>query len=219
MGSYGQFCPVAKAVELLGERWTLLIVRELGSGSRQADELARGIPRISPAQLAERLDQLVRAGVATRHGAEYLLTEAGRELRPVVEALGAWGVRWTGKLDDDDLDPRVLLWDMHRNIDRDALPPGRTVLRLVFSDVPAGTRQWWLVVTPEGADVCDADPGHEVAVTVSGTLRGLVEVWRGDTTWADALRIGTVVLDGPEAACRAVPTWFTLSLYAAVPRR
>lgn len=220
--SYGQFCPVAKAVELLDEPWTLLIVRELVTGSRHVGELRRGVPRMSPTLLSERLEQLVRAGIVHRHreGDEvhYVLTEAGRELEPVIEALGGWGIRWLGKLGEEDLDPKLLLWDMHRNIDRDAVPPGRTVLRFVFSDAPAGLRQWWLVITDSDVDVCDADPGHEVAVTVSGTLRGLVEVWRGDTTWDEALGVGTVVLDGPEAERRAVPTWFTLSVYAAVPR-
>src|SRR4051794_6516852 len=132
MGSpYRQFCPVAKAMELLDERWTLLVVRELVVGTERFNELRRGLPRMSPTLLSRRLQQLVRAGVVERHedgtDVRYVLTDAGRELRPVVEALGAWGTRWIGELGDEDLDPKLLLWDMHRNVDRAALPDGRTV--------------------------------------------------------------------------------------------
>ena len=125
--SYHQFCPVAKAMELLDERWTLLIVRELVAGSERFNELRRGVPRMSPTLLSKRLGQLVRAGVVDRrddgNDVRYVLTPAGRELQPVVEALGVWGIRWIGEIGDEDLDPKLLLWDMHRNIDYAAVPP------------------------------------------------------------------------------------------------
>ncbi|MEU4589207.1 winged helix-turn-helix transcriptional regulator [Micromonospora aurantiaca (nom. illeg.)] len=220
--SYHQFCPVAKAMELLDERWTLLVVRELVSGSERFNELRRGLPRMSPTLLSRRLHQLVRAGVVERRvdGADvrYVPTAAGRELRPVVEALGAWGVRWIGELGDADLDPKLLLWDMHRHVDHDAVPPGRTVVRFRFRDVPAALRDWWMVIAAGEADVCDSDPGHDVTVTVTADLRALVQVWMGDLEWAAALRGGAVEVTGPEALRRAAPGWFTLSPFAAVPR-
>jgi DNA-binding HxlR family transcriptional regulator len=219
--SYHQFCPVAKAMELLDERWTMLIVRELVCGSQRFNDLRRGLPRISPTLLSTRLHQLVRAGVVARQDTgidvRYRLTEAGEELRPVVEALGRWGIRWIGELGDVDLDPKLLLWDMHRNVDHAAVPAGHSVVQFIFTDVPAGTRYWWLVITPTDADVCDADPGLPVAVTVTGSLRWLTEVWRGDATWSQALR-GGLELRGPQALCRALPRWFTLSDFAPVPR-
>jgi len=220
--SYRQFCPVAKAMELLDERWTLLIVRELVTGSQHFNELRRGVPRMSPTLLSKRLGQLVRAGVVDRHDdggdVRYVLTPAGRELRPVVEALGIWGIRWIGELGDEDLDPKLLLWDMHRNIDHGAVPAGRTVVQFRFPDVPASTRDWWLVITPDDADVCDADPGYQVAVTVTASLRRMVEVWRGDLGWPEALRSRAVTLQGPESLRRALPRWFTLSAFAPVSR-
>lgn len=220
--SYHQFCPVAKAMELLDERWTLLVVRELVSGSQRFNELRRGLPKMSPTLLSRRLYQLVRAGVVERHvegnDVRYVLTQAGHELRPVVEALGSWGIRWVGELGDEDLDPKLLLWDMHRNVDHTAVPAGRTVVQFRFRDVPADVRDWWLVISGKEADVCDVDPGHAVAVTVTASLRGLVEVWRGDLTWAEGLRAGAVQVSGPEALRRALPGWFTLSDFAAVPR-
>jgi len=223
MGSrYHQFCPVAKAMELLDERWTLLVVRELVSGSQHFNELRRGLPRMSPTLLSRRLQQLTRAGVIERrtegNEVRYVLTQAGQELRPVVEALGAWGVRWIGEIGDEDLDPQLLLWDMHRHIDEEAVPDGRTVVRFRFPDVPSDLRDWWLVITRAETDVCDADPGYEVSVTVTGGLRSMVEIWRGDISWSDALRARAVEVQGPEALRRAVPGWFTLSGFAAVPR-
>ena len=220
--SYYQFCPVSKAMELLDERWTMLVVRELVTGSRRFNDLRRGLPRMSPTLLSKRLGQLVRAGLVERHPdgheVQYSLTPAGAELRPIVEALGAWGVRWIGNLGEEDLDPSLLLWDMHRNVDHAAVPAGRTVVQFRFPDVPAPARWWWLVITADDVDVCDTDPGFEVSVTVSGDLRGLTRVWRGDLSWAEALGAGTVSLDGPSALCRGVPRWFVPSRFAAVPR-
>jgi DNA-binding HxlR family transcriptional regulator len=221
--SYHQFCPVAKAMELLDERWTLLIVRELVAGSCRFNDLRRGLPRMSPTLLSKRLQQLVSAGVVERRSTDgevqYRLTAAGQELRPIVEAVGAWGVRWIGELGDADLDPKLLLWDMHRNIDHTAVPSGRTVVAVTFPDVPAPhPRSWWLVIADGEADVCDADPGHEVTVSLTADLRALVQVWRGDRTWTEALRAGQVRVQGPEGVRRALPRWFTLSLFATVPR-
>lgn len=220
--SYHQFCPVAKAMELLDERWTLLIVRELVTGSQHFNELRRGVPRMSPALLSKRLAQLVRAGVVDRHddgkNVRYVLTPAGRELRPVVEALGVWGTRWIGELGEEDLDPHLLLWDMHRNIDHGTVPAGRTVVAFRFSDVPVKARDWWLVITPDDAEVCDADPGYPTAVTVTASLRRMTEIWRGDLGWPEALRSGAVTIQGPHALCRALPRWFTLSVFAPVSR-
>ncbi len=220
--SYGQFCPVAKAMELLDERWTLLVVRELVCGSERFNDLRRGLPRMSPSLLSRRLQQLTRAGVVERvqtgTDVRYVLTPAGAELRTVVEAVGAWGTRWVGELGDEELDPQLLLWDMRRNMDLDAVPDRRTVIALRFTDVPAPTRDWWLVVDAGEVDVCDQDPGFPVSVTIESTLRRMTEVWRGDVSWSDAVRTRTIGVDGPERLRRAVPTWFTWSVFAAVPR-
>jgi DNA-binding HxlR family transcriptional regulator len=221
MTTYGQFCPVAKAMELLDERWTMLVVRELLLGSRHFNELRRGLPRMSPALLSKRLRRLARAGVIERHHDQGrvsdAVTDAGRELLPVVEALGRWGTRWIPQLGDADLDPQLLLWDMHRNLEHGAMPDGRTVLRFEFTGVPAGAARWWLVATPDGADVCDDDPGQPVTVTLTGPLRLVVRLWRGDVSWSAALQSGLGV-DGPEWARRDLPRWLRLSMFAPTPR-
>ena len=218
--TYGQFCPVAKAMELLDERWTMLLVRELVLGSEHFNDLRRGLPRMSPTLLSKRLHQLVRAGVVEKivdgKDVRYVLTPAGQELRTVVESVGTWGARWIGELGDADLDPKLLLWDMHRNVDHGAVPRGRTVVHFRFPDLRGQAARWWLVITPPEVDVCDTDPGHEVDVVVTSSLRDLTDVWRGRRTWADALRSERVSFDGPVGMRRDVPLWFPPSGFALV---
>ena len=220
--SYRQFCPVAKAMELLDERWTVLLVRELIMGSDRFTDLRRGLPRMSPTLLSRRLHQLAAAGLVTRDEAggevRYRLTSAGLELRPVVEALGTWGVRWIPALPDGDLDPRLLMWDMHRNVDRDRVPGRRTVVHFSFSDVGARLARWWIVITPGEVDVCDDDPGDEPDAVVRTTVRVLTEVWRGDVSWERACRSGSMEVDGPREVRADLPRWFTLSPFAGVHR-
>ncbi|GAB2874405.1 winged helix-turn-helix transcriptional regulator [Nocardioides pacificus] len=220
MSSYGQFCPVAKAMELLDERWTLLVVRELLAGSTHFNDLRRGNPKMSPALLSKRLRTLERAGVVRRellHGrSSYLLTPAGEELRPVVEGLGAWGVRWIGRLGDEDLDPHLLMWDIRRTMSLEAWPRGRTVITFTFDDVASSASRWWLCVSGDDADVCDADPGFETSARITTSLRTLTEIWRGDRSWDRALRAGEVEVAGPRA--REVPRWVGQARLAAVPR-
>jgi DNA-binding HxlR family transcriptional regulator len=219
---YGQFCPVAKAMELLDERWTLLVVRELMLGSRHFNAIRRGVPKMSPALLSKRLHALVRAGVVERwqdgNRVSYQLSQSGKELAPIVEALGHWGVRWVSELGDADLDPHLLMWDIRRSIDHEAVPAGRTVIAFEFSDVAAKQRCWWLVIDANGIDVCDFDPGHDVTVTVRTTLRILTEIWRGDISWDQSLRGDRVTLLGSRQAQRALPRWLGQSNFAAIPR-
>lgn len=222
MSSYGQFCPVAKAMELLDERWTMLVVRELLLDSRHFNDLRRGVPKMSPALLSKRLQTLTRAGVVERTESDgrtsYTLTECGRELNDVVQALSVWGVRWIGELGDKDLDPHLLMWDIRRTVPVDEWPRSRTVLAFRLSGVAAKASSWWLVVADGKADICDFDPGYDVAATVSTSLRTLTQIWRGDASWSRALLDGSAKIDGPTTVRRAVPTWLGQSSSAAVPR-
>lgn len=222
MGGYGQFCPMAKAMEVLDERWTMLVVRELLLGSTHFNELRRGLPRMSPALLSKRLRTLERAGIVHRHGdgrhTSYHLTEAGEELREVVTALNAWGARWVGQLGREDLDPHLLFWDMRRSLPVDAWPQGRTVLEFRLDDVDPPVARWWLVVADGRAEVCDFDPGYGVTGWVDAALGTLTEVWRGDRSWAAALAAGLVVVSGSPEVRRALPAWIGQSPAAAVPR-
>lgn len=222
MSSYGQFCAVAKAMELLDERWTLLVVRELLAGSSHFNELRRGNPKMSPALLSKRLRTLERAGVIERVSeggkGSYRLTPSGLELRPVIEALGAWGSRWIGELGESDLDPHLLMWDMKRTIPVDEWPRGRTVVAIHFSDTEPQASHWWICVAEGNTDVCDYDPGFEVTAWVESTLRTLVNVWRGDRSWQAAIGSGAVQIQGMDSARAALPRWLAQSQLAAVPR-
>ncbi|OBB33666.1 HxlR family transcriptional regulator [Mycolicibacterium peregrinum] len=222
MSTYGQFCPVAKAMELLDERWTLLVVRELLRGSAHFNDLRRGVPKMSPALLSKRLKSLTRAGVIERSEIDgrtsYSLTPCGQELAGVVDALGSWGVRWIGELGEQDLDPHLLMWDMRRTIPIEDWPRSRTTIAFVLDEVAPKSSRWWLTVNDGQADVCDFDPGYEVAGTVQTDLRTLVEIWRGDVGWARAVLDGSVALSGSADVRRAIPKWLGQSTAATIPR-
>ncbi|WP_404351451.1 helix-turn-helix transcriptional regulator [Phycicoccus jejuensis] len=220
--TYGQFCPVAKAMEVLDERWTLLVVRELLCGSTHFNDLRRGVPRMSPTLLSKRLRRLERAGVVERRvvggRTSYHLTRSGQELRGVVEALGAWGVRWVGDLGQEDLDPHLLMWDLKRTLPLDRWPRERTVVAFTYTDVEPRARRWWVVVDGASVDVCDADPGFEVDAALTTTLRAMTEIWRGDRAWEEAVRGRLVAIDAPADVVRAVPGWVGISTLGVVPR-
>jgi HxlR-like helix-turn-helix protein len=173
---------------------------------------------MSPALLSKRLKSLARAGVVERREIDgrttYSLTDCGKELADVVDALGAWGVRWIGELGEEDLDPHLLMWDMRRTIPVDAWPRSRTTLAFHLDGVAPKASRWWLVV----ADVCDFDPGYEVAGTVETSLRTLTRIWRGDVGWQHALLDGSVAVSGPTEVRRGIPSWIGQSPSAAVPR-
>jgi DNA-binding HxlR family transcriptional regulator len=209
-------------MELLDERWTMLVVRELLLGSRHFNDLRRGVPKMSPALLSKRLKSLARAGVVERDEVEgrttYSLTPCGQELAEVVGALGAWGTRWIGELGEDDLDPHLLMWDMKRTIAVAAWPRVRTTVAIRLDGVAPRASRWWLVVAEGEADVCDFDPGHDVAGTVETSLRTLTNIWRGDVGWAHALLDGSVAVSGPADVRRAIPSWIGQGNSAAIPR-
>jgi DNA-binding HxlR family transcriptional regulator/putative sterol carrier protein len=207
---YGQYCPISRAVEVLGERWTLLIVRDLLCGTTRFNDLARGLPGLSRTLLSKRLRELERAGLVERLDGEYLLTDAGAELEPIVFGLGAWGARWTfGDPRPEELDAQLLVWWMHQRIDPSAFPDRkRTVLELRFSD---DRRRFWVVIEGGDPSVCLTDPGYEVDVTISSDLESLYRVWLGELPIAEAVRSGRVGFDGTSALVRRMPEAMQLS--------
>lgn len=219
MKPYGQFCSIAKALEVVGERWTPLILRELICGSSRFNEIHRGIPRISPSLLTKRLADLEQTGViqkVVRTGG-YELTPAGWELKPMVEILGVWGQRWVrGRLSDEQLDPDLLMWDMRRRICVEAMPEARICLCFEFSDAPEGASLYWLVKSDAGVDLCISDPRFDVDMYVTTDVRTMTEVWNGDTPIAAAIDLGKIDLHGPAPLRKAFPSWLRLSLFAGV---
>ena len=228
MKGYGQFCPVAKGAEIFAERWTPLVLRELVCGSHRFSDLHRGVPLMSRTLLAQRLRQLEDAGIVRcaakpkGRGREYFLTPAGEELRPLIEGLGEWGQRWArSQINADDLDPGLLMWDIHRRLNVERLPAHRVVVLFDFRAVPKAwqtTRCFWLILQRSDVDLCLKDPGFEVDLVVDADLATLTKVWMGDVRLVDAMRSRLVRLAGPTALVRAFPGWLALSEFAGVER-
>ena len=226
-GSYNQFCPVAMAAEILGTRWTLLLLRELVAGSTRFNELRRGVPRMSPALLSKRLKDLEAAGIVTRRrlGAdpelfEYRLTDAGNELGLVIEAVGAWGHRWIEtEASLKNLDPTLLMWDMRRNIGPFPTSPRRNTIQVIFTDLKDQQRNWWLIVEPgQEADLCSVNPGFDVDLYLSTDLRTMTEIWMGYTTIDRAKEQGRLLLTGNRQLEADLGTWLRLSPFAKVEK-
>jgi DNA-binding HxlR family transcriptional regulator len=218
---YGQFCPVSKAVGILGEKWTLLIVRDLlAARSRRFRDFQRGMPKISPTVLAKRLDELCEVGlllrkkIPGRRGHEYFLTDAGRDLGPVVAQLGTWGMKWgRGQLSDFDLDVYVIMVAIETRIEPARLIGRETVLHFEFTDIDEAA-EWWLVIAGDDVDLCLEDPGKEVDVYFVSDLRTMTEIYMGDISLAQARRSGRLKVSGSSPLVRTLKSWFQPSVYA-----
>jgi DNA-binding HxlR family transcriptional regulator len=223
MKGYAQFCPLALASEIVGERWTPLVLRELLLGAHHFNDIRRGVPRMSPSLLSLRLRRLEQAGIiARRTGArtEYVLTDAGVELMPTIEGLAHWGKCWLpATLSDDNADPDLVMWDMHRRINLDRLPHARTVIRFEFTDQPQAKRLRWIVGASDGVELCITDPGLEIDLFVVTDSHTVTLVWYGDFALSRAINEGAVELHGPRHLCDAFPTWLQLSRVAHVARK
>ncbi len=224
---FGQFCPVAVASEVFAERWTPIILRELFSGSHRFNEIHRCIPLMSRALLTRRLRDLEAAGVLETvpsgkgRGREYHLTESGKEFRAAIDALGTWGQRWTIRVQPQNLDAGLLMWNVRRRIAADRLPARRVVVHFSFHAVPVtyrGARRFWLLLERSGVDLCVSDPGFEVDIYVDADLAAMARVWLGDMPFSAAVRNKKIRLTGMAGLIRQFPSWLLLSHFAGVAR-
>jgi DNA-binding HxlR family transcriptional regulator len=220
---YGRFCPVSLTTEVLADRWTPLIVRELVLGNTRFNDIARGLPGISRSLLTQRLRHLERRGVVERwpaptgQGSEYRLTPAGRDLERIIDAFGRWAIEW---LFDDlyphEVHPHTLMWWMHRRTDPDHFPDQRTVVEFVFTAPDPMTV--WLVLEQGEVSVCHQHPGFDSDVVLRGTTGAYSDVFNGASTWAQSVRSGAIDVSGPTRLVRALPSWFLWSPWAEVTR-
>jgi DNA-binding HxlR family transcriptional regulator len=222
-GSYKQFCPVAMAAEVLCTRWTPLVLRELMAGSTRFNDLRRGVPRMSPALLSQRLKELEAAGVVRRRSSraeagilEYQLTEAGAELTKVVEAMGVWGQRWIETEPSlEHLDVQLLMWDMRRNINTTPMPKRRRVIQFQYPELTPMRRLWWIVVEPgEPVDLCSVDPGFDVDLYVVTDLHTMTAIWMGLDGVRKAVATKRMVLTGDSRLAGDMQAWLGLSPFA-----
>lgn len=217
---YGQYCPISRAVEVLGERWSMLIVRDMLCGLTRFNDLSRGNPGLSRSLLSKRLGQLERAGIVQHIGDQYLLTPAGEDLRSVVFGLGEWGARWQfGDPRASELDPELLMWWVHTRLDFSQMADRRVVLEFRFSD---RRERFWIVNDSQGPSICTYDPGFGVDATIGSDLKTMYEVWLGRVELAAARRDGRVLIEGSPAVVRRLPSVLELSPvapYVAATRR
>ena len=227
MKSYGQFCPVAKAAEILTEKWTLLILRDLLGGSRHFNDLRKGVPLMSPSLLSKRLKSLEQAGVierrrgATSRATEYHLTAAGLEVEPMISIFGSWGQRWVrNRIVEAKLDVGLLMWaivmDLRSGIDGDYFSSQRTVVQFEFTDITGPKKLWWLMVHSGEADLCIEDPGFEVDLFVLTDLSTLTRAWMGDIPLKQAVRSGAIELHGSKLLADGFDKWMRRSPFARV---
>lgn len=218
LGGYNQFCPIAKASEILATRWTPLILRELMADIHSFNDIHRGVPLISRAVLVTRLRELEDHGIIERRrreprsGHEYWLTPAGDALRSIVSELGRWGLVHARDIKATDLDPTYLLWGFRKRAILDALPDHRVIVRFEFSQVPRSRLKFrilWLILERSGADVCAKDPGFEVDLIFRGKISDFVKVYLGHARWRD-LQGTALTIEGDRALARQLPAWIRL---------
>jgi DNA-binding HxlR family transcriptional regulator len=217
MMRYGQFCPLAKAAEIVAERWTPLIVHELLAGSTRFNDIRRGVPLMSPTLLSARLKELERGGIVERRGdggrmREYHLTEAGRALAPILQLLGEWGLRYVqDEIEEGDLDVTVLVWNIRRRVDPGVFPERRVTVCFEFTDVPKNKRQWWVVNDRRSVDLCPQDPGFPVDLYITTDIRTMIAIWFGKLAWDSGVRSGRVEVIGERQLRARLGSWFLLS--------
>ena len=208
MRTYAQYCPIVRAVEVVGERWTLLLVREMLNGVSRFNDLARGLPGLSRGLLARRLRQMEAAGLVVRGEDGYVLTPAGEDLRPLVFGLAEWGARHAfGDPRPEELDPEVLMWWLHGRIDTSELAR-RAVIQVEIAD---RRRVFWLVIEPGDASVCYTDPGFEVDAVLRSDLATMYRMWEGEIDLLDAVKAGSIEFSGPRWIVAGLPRWLQLS--------
>lgn len=217
---YGQFCPIAKASEIIGEKWTVLIIRELLMGGTRFSELQRGLSLISPTLLSKRLDSLVEHGLILKKkipgqkGYEYLPTDSCQQLLPVIRSMGDWGMRWArSNLTEKDYDVDLLMLYLKRSVMPDKLPGDETVIRFKFTDIKEYP-DWWMVVQGDEVDLCVNDPGKDVDIYFTCTVKALTDIWMGDSTYKKAIRKGELTLVGDKVLTNNITSWLSNSMFA-----
>jgi len=222
-GSYKQFCPVAMAAEILCTRWTMVLLRELMAGSTRFNDLRRGVPRMSPALLSQRLKELEGHGVIRRTPTirdpgvfEYTLTQSGKDLEPLVMGFGIWGQRWVETTPSlENLDVHLLMWDMRRSLDPKPMPRKKSVIMVKYPELNAKDRTWWLVVEPSGeVDLCSVDPGFDVDLYLTTDLRTMTSIWMGVENLRLAQAQNRLMLTGDRDLIDKITLWIGLSPFA-----
>lgn len=219
MRTYGQYCPIARASELVAERWTLIIVRNLLNGCTTFTEIRQGAPGIPTALLTQRLKALEKHGVVERHqrsagrGWLYELTEKGRDLQAVCDAMGQWGARWL-EIGPGHIDAAYVLWATTKLIDVDKLPDRTVVVLVELQDRP--NERYWIVLRKPNPELCTRAHGYVEDVVVRTDSECLMNIHLRRMAYHDAVRTGRFTLEGPTDLVRGLMTWLRPSPFAEI---
>ena len=222
---YPRFCPIAMAADILEPRWTMLVLCEMWSGSTRFNQIQRGVPGMSPGLLSKRLKDMEARGLIRRRDpgagghAEYTTTAIADELEPIVVRLGEWAHRNVDtNVSLQDLDARMLMWNIRRKINRSALPIHKCVIQFTLKDPPDETANYWLVIKPGvETDLCYMDPGHDVDLFIISELRALTSAWMGHTSFEHELARDRISLIGHSGMARNMTKWLIKSRFAIRP--
>jgi DNA-binding HxlR family transcriptional regulator len=223
---YGQFCPLAMAAEILCNRWTMLIFRELLEGATGFNEICRGVPLMSRSLLMLRLRELEGVGLIIKENSgagkqvHYGLTPAGNALGRVVRTMAEWGQEWIDVEPSlQDIDTTFLMWDVRRRVRPLPHFPERFVVRFYFPDAPEKKREHWLIFEQGEVDLCYVDPGYEVDVHIESALKTMTKVWMGWEDFTVAIRRGDLSIEGPRKLTTNAKDWLGLSSLAEIRKR
>jgi len=216
MKPYHQYCPVAQALELVGDRWVLLVVRELLCGAHRFNDILRGVPRMPRSMLARRLEQLEETGLVEKNdhsnGPEYSLTDAGGALEEVLASLGLWARNHAHRqLREEEIDAGLLMWNIQRRIDETRAPEGDTLVRFDFLHRRRGVERYWLKIKRGVGELCPKNPGMEESLVIHTDARTLTEVWLGHREFGAAIDKRDIVIEGPTKLASTFPSWFLLN--------
>ncbi|KLN60782.1 HxlR family transcriptional regulator [Kiloniella spongiae] len=220
---YGQFCPIAKAFEVVGEKWTALIIREVLMGSRRFSELQRGLGSISPTLLSRRLNELENHGIIYKKSItgqrthEYYPTESCKELLPILLTIGDWGMKWArSNLRTEEYDVELLMLYLQRSIRPENLPDTETIIRFSFTDMTE-KGNWWIISNEGEVDICDKDPGKDVDVYFSTTVPIMTDVWMGKSTYRKASKNKEISIVGNDYLVNNVSVWMENCVFSELP--
>lgn len=225
MKKYGQYCPIVQAMEVLGDRWTILIVRDMLCGTFRFNDLCRGLPNISRSLLSKRLRQLEDADIIEKHHlddtgsiTEYRLTDAGYELQPVINSLIEWGAKWAfSEPVEEELDPILMMWWIRNRVNVEVIPQDRTVIQFDFQGSVKDS--FWLIVSSSDVSMCLTDPGFDIDVLVTCDLSIFYQLWLGRLSYEEATFDHGMRVEGLPSLIRNFAEWFAWSHAAAIVRQ
>ena len=223
--TYGQYCPLAMSADFLCQRWTMLILREFLEGSSTFNDIGRGVPRMSRTLLSRRLKELIDVGLIQKksnkngHQSEYVFTEAGKALGPVVMAMANWGQEWINiEPSINNIDVDLLMWDIRRHTRPLSVLPDPFIVHIFLSDVEDKYANHWLIYEEDNVDLCYIDKEFNVDVYIETTAAKLTKVWMGWENFEQAVKARELIIEGDEKYTSIAKEWLGQSSVSKIKK-